>query len=189
VHNSRVPEGGVDYVDLPIYHDELSRALNFTVSDLQENRSGRLSTSQQSNWLRIVTIAIVKSVVILILACVCVAAWLAVGVTTVIGLVPLILAALFLAWTGIFAWYMPPVWRDAKAGLVSSVEGFVTQVEGERSIRTGYMSIPIWTYYWVVDGGQRFWVSGQAYPVLTPARHRLYFLPTSRRLVAAEPIS
>jgi len=69
------------------------------------------------------------------------------------------------------------------------VEGFVKQTERETDIRTAYgQSLPIWTYYWVVDGGQRFWVPGRVYPVLTPARHRLYFLPQTRRIVAAEPI-
>ena len=115
--------------------------------------------------------------------------WVGIGVTTVLGLIPLILAALFLAWVGIFAWYMPPVWRDANAGIVSSVEGYITPAERQASIPAGYVSIPLLSYYWVVDGRQRFWIPGKAYAILTPSRHRLSFLPTSRRVVAVEPIS
>lgn len=123
------------------------------------------------------------------MACACLAAWVALGVTTAAGLIPLVLAVLFLAWIGIVGWYMPPVWRDTQAGAVSSVEGLVTPAEKELTVRAGYMSVPIWSHYWVVDNAQRFWVEPKVYPLLTPARHRLYFLPSSRRLVAAEPIS
>ncbi|TME53381.1 MAG: hypothetical protein E6I53_03000 [Chloroflexi bacterium] len=180
----------VEYVDLPIYHDELSQALNFTASDLQENRAGRLSDSQSSTQQRVVARSVVKSVVLLLLACGGIAGWLAIGVTTILGLIPFFLAVLFLCWIGIFAWYMPPLWRDASAGVVSRVEGFVKQSERRRDIAIGSgQRVPIWTYYWVVDDRQRFWVPGRVYAVLTPARHRLYFLPESRRIVAAEPIS
>jgi len=181
-------DAGAEYVQLPIYRDELARALNFTASDLQENRAGRLSASQRSTQLGVVARSAVKSLILLLLACAGIAGWFVIGVATVLGLIPLALAALFLAWVGIFAWYMPPVWRDADAGVVSSVEGLVTPAERQQSIPAGDANVTIWSYYWVVDGGQRFWVAGKAYPVLTPARHRLYFLPSSRRIVAAEPI-
>ena len=185
-----MPEGGLEYVDLPIYHEKLSHALNFTAADLQENRAGRLSGSQRSAQLRVVARSAAKSVVLLLLAGGCVAAWVAIGVTTVLGLIPLVLAALFLAWIGIFAWYIPPIWRDANASVVFSVEGFVKPAERERDVSVGSgQSIPMWTYYWVVDDRERFWIPGKVYPVLVPARHRLYFLPASRRIVAAEPIS
>ena len=82
------------------------------------------------------------------------------------------------------------MWRDVNAGVVSTVEGFVKGGERETDIRTGPLtSVPIWSYYWTVDGSERFWVTGKAYATLTPARHRLYFLPTARRIVAAEPTS
>jgi hypothetical protein len=83
---------------------------------------------------------------------------------------------------------MFPVWQDVRAGVVSSVEGLVLPLERVTTLSAGYQSIPIWSHYWTVDDGQRFWVPGQVYPVLTPARHRLYFLPSSRRIVSAEPI-
>jgi hypothetical protein len=184
-----MPDGVAEYVRLPIYQDQLCRALSFTPSDLQENRAGRLSASQRSTQLGAVTRSAIKSAVLVLFAVGGVALFAAIGVTTLLGLIPMVLAALFLAWVGIFAWYMPPVWRDVDAGIVSSLEGLVTPAERRRSVTAGNMEVPIWSYYWVVDGGQRFWVPGQVYPVLTPARHRLYFLPSSRRIVAAEPIS
>jgi hypothetical protein len=178
----------VEYGHLPIYRDELARALNFTPADLQENRAGRLSQPQAAARLRGITRSVVKSIVLIILAAGCVASWIAIGVAGVVGLLFLVLAATFLAWVGVLAWFMFPVWEDARGGLVSSVEGFVLPLERVTTISVGAQGIPIWSYYWTVDDGQRFWVPGQAYPVLTPARHRLYFLPSSRRIVAAEPI-
>jgi hypothetical protein len=180
---------GADYVRLPIYRDQLARALNFTESDLQENRAGRLSVSQQSIQRRVVMSSLIKSVVLVLLACAGIALWFATGVTTVLGVIPLVLAALFVAWVAIFARYVPPVWRDANAGVVSSVEGLVTPAERQQNLPAGNAHVAFWSYYWVVDGAQRFWVPGKVFPVLTPARHRLYYLPSSRRLVAAEPIS
>jgi hypothetical protein len=47
--NSDVP---AEYVDLPIYHDELAAALGFTTADLEANRAGRLSAAQRSSWFR-----------------------------------------------------------------------------------------------------------------------------------------
>jgi hypothetical protein len=184
-----MPDAGAEYVALPIYHEELAKALNFTPSDLQENRAGRLSASQCSTQLQAVGRATAKSVVLLVLAVVCVAEAFAIGVTTVLALILLVLAAAFIAFVGIFAWFMPPIWRDAKAGTVSSTEGFVKAAERQTNIGTGSgRSVAFWSYYWVVDDLQWFWVPGKAYPVLTPARHRIYFLPSSRRIVAIEPI-
>lgn len=182
-------DAGAEYVALPIYHEELAKALNFTQSDLQENRAGRLSDSQRSTQLQAVGWATAKSVVLLALAVGCVVGALAIGVTTVLALILLVLAAAFVAFIGIFAWFMPPIWRDAKAATVSSTQGLVRAAERQTNIGTGGgRSLAFWSYYWVVDDLQWFWVPGKAYPVLTPARHRIYFLPSSRRIVAAEPI-
>ena len=74
-------------------------------------------------------------------------------------------------------------WLDVRDGAVSRIEGYVKQTDGET--RTPWTSV--WTFYWTVDG-QRFAV-GKAWAVLVPARHRLYYLPRSRRVVAAEPIA
>jgi len=178
----------VEYVQLPVYRDQLSRALNFTPADLLENRAGRLSQTQAAAQLRGIIRSAVKSIVLLILAAGCVASWIAIGVAAVAGLLFLVLAATFLGWVGVLAWFMFPVWQDSRAGVVSRVEGFVLPLERVTTLSAGSQGIPIWSYYWTVDDGQRFWVPGQAYPVLTPARHRLYFLPLSRRVVAAEPI-
>src|ERR1700693_1377823 len=108
-HNSRMPDAGAEYVALPIYHEELAKALNFTPSDLQENRAGRLSASQCSTQLQAVGRATAKSVVLVVLAVVCVAGAFAIGVTTVLALILLVLAAAFIAFVGIFAWFMPPI--------------------------------------------------------------------------------
>src|SRR5260370_18911813 len=111
------------------------------------------------------------------------------GLTTGLGIVVLVLALPCLAFVGLWARYTIPLWRDASAGLVASVEGFVRGGEQARTVRTSSgVAIPVWRYYWPVDGGQRFWVRGKADAVLMPARHRLYFLPSSRRIVAAEPV-
>lgn len=120
----------------------------------------------------------------------CIAAALAIGITTVIALGALVLAACFAVWIGINVWFLAPVWRDLNSGIVSSVEGLVKGQEKETDIKTGPMtSFPIWSYCWTVDGRDRFWVSGKAYAVLMPARHRLYFLPISRRIVGIEPLA
>jgi hypothetical protein len=182
-------DAGAEYVALPIYHEELAKALNFTQSDLQENRAGRLSASQRSAQLQAVGRATAKSLVLLVLAVACVAGAFAIGVTTVLALIPLVLAAAFVGFVGIFAWFMPPIWRDAQAGTVSSIQGFVKGAERQTNIGIGSgRSAAFWSYYWVVDDLQWFWVPGKAFPVLTPARHRIYFLPSSRRIIAAEPI-
>jgi len=101
----------------------------------------------------------------------------------------LILAALILFLGGYMAVVAFNLSQDLTAGVVSSVEGLVQPSVQVTNMRTvSYVpAMPLWTFYWVV-GDQRFWVSGKAYGVLTPARHRLYFLPLTRRVVAAEPI-
>jgi hypothetical protein len=101
-----------------------------------------------------------------------------------------LLAACFIAFVVLVAWFNIPVWRDLQAGTVSNIEGFVRPAERGTRINTGSgKGVSVWTYSWVVDESQRFSVTGKVYAVLTPARHRLYFLPLSRRIVAAEPIS
>jgi len=182
-------DAGAEYVALPIYHEELGKALNFTQSDLLENRAGRLSASQCSTQLHAVGSASAKSLVLVMLAVACVAGAFAIGVTTVLALILLVLATAFIGFVGIFAWFMPPIWRDAKTGTVLSIQGFVRGAERRTNIGIGSgRSAAFWSYYWVVDDLQSFWVPGKAFPVLTPARHRIYFLPSSRRIVAAEPI-
>ena len=142
-----MPDGAVEYVHLPIYLEELSRALTFTADDLKENRAGRLSASQSAAQLGVVVRSGIKSVVLVLLACGGVALWFVTGVTTVLGLIPLSLAALCLAWVAIFAWYTPPVWRDANAGVVSCVEGLVTPAERQQNIPAGDMVLALWSYY------------------------------------------
>lgn len=184
-----MPERDVDYVDLPIYRDGLAAALKFTPSDLAANRAGRLGASQRSNQLHAIARASVISSVLALVAAGCVAAAIAVGIMTLIGFGALVIAATCAAWIGINVWYLVPVWRDVDAGTVSTLDGFVKASEHETDIKTRPgTSLPVWSYYWTVDDGQRFWVTGKAYAALVPARHRLYFLPSSRRIVAADPV-
>ena len=181
-------DADVEYVKLPIYLEELSQALDFSTSDLEDNRAGRLSAAQLSTQLRVLARSATLAAVFLLLAGACVAGALAVGVTTGLGILILVLALPCLAFVGLWARYAIPRWRDVNAGLVSTVEGFIQGGERETTVRVSSGTMPIWSYYWTVDGGQRFWVRGKAYAVLMPARHRLYFLPSSRRVVAAEPV-
>jgi hypothetical protein len=179
-----------EYVDLPIYHAELASALGFTAADLEANRAGRLAVSQRAAQFRSIARSIAVATVCLLLAVTCITAASNIGISTRLGVQLLLLAGACLVIVGVEAWFAIPLWRDLQAGVVSNVEGFVQPAERETRIRTNYgPGFPIWTFYWIVDNGQRFWVTGKAYGVLTPARHRLYYLPLTRRIVAAEPIS
>ncbi len=185
--NSAVP---AEYVDLPIYHEELAGALGFNEADLEANRAGRLSASQRASWFRQhVYRAVGSAAVCLLLAAGCVALAFAIGIGYQLAWAVLILAALILFLGGYMAVVAFNLSQDLTAGVVSSVEGLVQPSVQVINMRTvSYVpAMPLWTFYWVV-GDQRFWVSGKAYGVLTPARHRLYFLPLTRRVVAAEPI-
>ena len=173
-----------EYVDLPIYHDELASALGFTASDLDANRAGRLSTSQHSALLRAEARRIVGIAVSLLIAAGFIVGAFAIGITTGLSLRFLVFAALAVFVAGLLAFGSLKLWPDITAGNVSSVQGFVNP--GMKEKHVGRNTIP--DFYWDV-GDQRFHVPGKAYGVLTPAPHRLYFLPLTRRIVAAEPIS
>ncbi len=184
-----MPDHDVEYVDLPIYRDQLAAAMNSTPSDLDANRAGRLGANQLSNQKRAMARAVTISLGLALVGAACVAAAVAIGITSLIGFAALAVAACCAAWIGIGAWYNVPVWRDVNAGIVSMTQGFVKATESETDVQTGPGTrLPIWSYSWTVDDLQRFWVPGKAYAALTPARHRLYFLPLSRRIMAAEPI-
>jgi hypothetical protein len=178
-----------EYVDLPIYHEELAAALGFTSADLEANRAGRLSAAQRTFWFRQhVSRAAGSAAVCLLLAAGCVALAFAIGIGYQLAWAILVLAALILFLGGYLAVVTLNLSQDLNAGLISSVEGLVQPSVEVSNMRTvSYLpAMPLWTFFWVV-GDQRFWVSGKAYGVLTPARHRLYFLPRTRRVVAAEP--
>jgi len=180
-----------EYVDLPIYHEELAGALGFNEEDLVANRAGRLSASERAYWFRqYVYRTVASAAVCLLLAAGFVALAFAVGIGYQLAWALLVLAALILFLGSYVAVVAFNLLQDLNAGLVASVEGLVQPSVNVTNLRTvSYMpAMPIWTFYWVV-GDQRFWVSGKAYGVLTPARHRLYFLPRTRRVVAVEPIS
>jgi hypothetical protein len=179
-----------EYVDLPIYRDGLESALKFTPADLQLNRTGRLSDSQRATLHRLITRYVALSILFTLLAA-ATATWaFAIGVATGLGLRVLLVAGALLVFVAVFAWYAIPLWRDTHAGAVSSIEGMVRPAERDTDLRTGYgRIIPIWSYYWIVDDQQRFSVMGNAYAALTPARHHIYYLPLTRRIIAAEPVS
>jgi len=179
-----------EYVELPIYRDQLADALGFRPSDLQANQAGRLTDSQRATQLKKISRAVVTLVVCLAIAIACLAVAAAVGLGTGLGIQIVLLAGCFFAFSVVVSWFNVPVWRDLRAGTVSNVEGFVRPAERATRINTGPgPAVSAWTYSWVVDDAERFSVPGKAYPALTPARHRLYFLPLSRRIVAAEPLS
>ncbi|HYT12026.1 MAG TPA: hypothetical protein VEL12_04475 [Candidatus Nitrosopolaris sp.] len=173
-----------EYVDLPIYHEELASALGFGPSDLDANRAGTLSASQRSALLGSEARRMVASGVSLLIALGFVAAAIAIGVTTGLSVRILVFAAVALFVAGLLAFSSIKLWRDISAGDVLSVQGFVNP--GMKIKPVGRYTVP--DFYWDV-GDQRFHIPGNAYGVLTPAPHRLYFLPLTRRIVSAEPIS
>lgn len=189
VGRARLDDMTAEYVDLPIYHEELARALGFTAADLVANRAGRLTPYERAFQVRLISRAMVVAAACLLIATACVVLAFAIGISTGLSERILIVAAFFGFVAGLMAWTSFPLWQDLKAGLVSSVEGFVQPTAKETRIRTGHgPGMGVLSFYWVVDN-QRFAAPGKAYGVLTPARHRLYFLPLTRRVVAAEPIT
>jgi hypothetical protein len=181
--------GEMEYVELPIYRDQLASALKFTPSDLEVNRGGRLSDSQRATLHRLIARYVALSIVFIVLTGTGVVLAFEIGVGTGLGVRLLLAAGASLVIAAVFAWYGVPLWRDVAAGEVSSIEGMVRPAERETDIRSGSgPRFPIWSYYWIVEDNQRFPVAGMVYAALTPARHRVYFLPLTRRIVAAEPI-
>jgi hypothetical protein len=112
----------------------------------------------------------------------------AIGIGASLSWSVLAVAALLLGADGYFAVVAFHLSEDLNGGVVSSIEGFVQPYMKVTNIATSSYGpgMPVWTFYWLVDD-QRFAVYGKAYGVLTPARHRLYFLPRTRRVVSAEP--
>lgn len=189
---TRVPP---EYVDLPIYRDGLASALGFTPSDLDSNRAGRLSASQRASLLRNLAVRVGTTVLCLL------AAVGSLGVALTIGtdarpkyhsafVQALVIAALLVFAVGASAWSCYKQWRDIMEGVVSSLEDLVEPTDQPIQIRRAWslQRSVFWRYFWVV-GDQRFAVSPKAYIAVTKARHRLYFLPRTRRVLAAEPIS
>jgi hypothetical protein len=178
-----------EYVDLPIYHDELAAALGFTAADLEANRAGRLSVAQRSSWFRkYVYRSVAVSAIVALVAAGCIWIAFAIGIGASLSWSVLAVAALLLGADGYFAVVAFHLSEDLNGGVVSSIEGFVQPYMKVTNIATSSYGpgMPVWTFYWLVDD-QRFAVYGKAYGVLTPARHRLYFLPRTRRVVSAEP--
>jgi hypothetical protein len=184
-----VPDQEVEYVDFPIYHQELESALRFTPSDLAANRSGKLSEAQRALLVKDDAKRIGCVVISLAVAAGCTSIAFAIGITTGLSLRILLLAAIAVFVAGVLGFTSFRLWDDVRRGAVSTLEGFVTPGERETHIdATSGPGTSVVQFYWTVDR-ERFYVSGKAYGVLTPARHRLYFLPLTRRIVAAEPIS
>ena len=173
-----------EYVDLPIYHEELASALGFTPSDLDANRAGRLSAAQRSALLRVEARRMVGTAVSLAIAAGFIVTAFEVGITTGLSAPFVGLAAVAALIAGFLAFGSLKLWPDIRAGSVSSVQGFVNPGMKTRDVGRN----TVLDFYWDV-GDERFHVPGKAYGVLTPAAHRLYYLPLTRRIVAAEPIS
>jgi hypothetical protein len=177
-----------EYTALPLYRDGLSSALGFDPSDLGPNRVGQLGTGERRTQMRQLVITSTGTLVVLALAIVFVIVGFAFGPSARYGFQALLAAAACLFGAGYFGWYGIRLWLDIRAGVVSSIEGFVKPTERATRIGSGLRGATAWTYYWNVDSRERFAVPGKAYGALTPARHRLYYLPRTRRVIAAEPV-
>jgi len=179
-----MPDAQVDYVDFAVYHHELELALRFTPADLEANRQGRLSMPQRVLLVKDDAKRIAAAIVSIVVGVGCVLLALAIGITTELSARILLLVPAAVAVAGLLSWISFRFWEDIRRGEVCSVEGFVTPTD--KLIQTGTAFGPVLDFFWVV-GQQRFRVPGNAYPVLTPARHRIYFLPLTRKIVAVEP--
>ncbi len=188
IAKSKMP---AEYVDLPIYHEELADALGFNQTDLEANRAGRLSASERAFGFRQnVYRPVGGASFCLLLAAGFAALAFAIGFSYLVAWALVVVAALLVFAAGYLAMVAFNIAQDLNSGVVSSVEGLVQPSVQVTNLKTSSSlpAMPLWSFYWAV-GDQRFWVSGKAYGVLTPARHRLYFLPRTRRIVAAEPIT
>ena len=185
-----MPDVGVRYADLPIYQDDLAQGLGFDAAELEMNRAGRLGPAEARLQMRRRVKAIGGSIVFVAAAVGFGFLLRAVGVASVSGVELLVAMALSLVLLGFGTRFATLLSLDLRAGAVESVEGVVKTAES--ATRVGPISVfpgtRIWSYFWCLDNGQRFAVPGGAYAVLTPGWHRLYYLPRSRRLVAAEPV-
>lgn len=165
------------------------RAIGDCEMNSAQEHAGRLSDSQRSSLYRLIGRSAALATLFMILTGLSVVVAFVISITTGLGLLVLLLAGAFAAFVVLFLRYNVPLWRDVNAGAVSSAQGMVRPTERETDLRTGIYKVPIWAYYWTVGNTERFWVTGKAYAALTPAPHRVYYLPRSRRVVAAEPIS
>jgi hypothetical protein len=146
-----------EYVDLPIYHEELAAALGFTSADLEANRAGRLSAAQRTFWFRQhVSRAAGSAAVCLLLAAGCVALAFAIGIGYQLAWAILVLAALILFLGGYLAVVTLNLSQDLNAGLISSVEGLVQPSVEVSNMRTvSYLpAMPLWTFSgsWAING-------------------------------------
>lgn len=185
-----MPDVDVPYADLPIYQDELAQALGFDATELEMNRAGRLGPAEARLQMRRMVKPIGGTLVFLAATAGFGSLLRTVGVASVSGAELLVGMALSLVLVGLGIRFAALLLLDLRAGVVESVEGDVKTAES--ATRVGPIGIfpgtRIWSYSWYLDGGGRFVVPGRAFAVLTPGRHRLFYLPRSRRLVAAEPV-
>lgn len=177
-----------EYVRLPIYLDELARAVGFTSGDLELNRAGRLSSEQRRSLECGLRPRVVGAAVCL--AC---------AVGALVGIVafrpPQNTGAAFLALAGLagfcgvlIASGAARLSQDLKGSTVRDVEGYVTSSESATHLNSRFGPHGTFLrFVWSV-GGDRFVVPGRAYAVLAPAHYRLFFLPRTRRIVALEPL-
>jgi hypothetical protein len=102
-------DDAAEYIQLPIYRDQLARAMYFTPSDIEANRSGRLSDSQRSNQYRLIGRASVLAALFSVLTGLSVWGMFAIGITTGLGVALLLLGGAFAAFVGIFIRYNIPL--------------------------------------------------------------------------------
>lgn len=151
--------------------DALARVHHFDLSSLAANRQGQLSARQRLRLtrgvvgLQVVIVGLMGLLVWMVVKAPQTEPWS----TLIIGL---ILAGVA------YATYRRV--SDLLAGQVAQMEGFVSRVENTSDDSS--------TYYYVLDG-KRFQVSSSAYAALVEGlRYRLYYTPTSKKLISIEPL-
>lgn len=174
----------VPFTAFPIYRAELASALGFDDADLATNRAGQLGALERRTQNRQLLITASGTFGVLVFGVLCL------GLAAVFAFVGGVLLNGVLAFLaslvgfGYFGRFGLRLWLDLRDGAVLSTEGFVKPTSSETRI----LGRSAWTYYWTVDDVERFAVR-KAWGVLMPARHRIYYLPRSRTVVAAEPIA
>jgi hypothetical protein len=156
--------------------DALARANHFSMDDLQVNRDGSLSHSQELRLLGLVSVLIALILITVLGVALAVQGQFLEETPTslvLIGVIVLILSLRLL-------WSVIVMVGDMWVGRVNQTDGQVTRhVHRARNTR----------YYTYQVNGFRFRVSMSAYNALIEGReYRIYFAPRSKRLVAIEPI-
>jgi len=194
-HSGQGVPGAADAGQLPA----LAQANDFTLEDVQVNRQGWMSPRQRERALR----AQGSTIGCLIFALITVGGAIIGGLGISGGIFGLgapngfTVLALVLAWLGLSALLTFLASRGTRKqlgdGRVVFLDGFV---ERERHEYTNSDGVTSTSYAYVVYqpqpnavNQQRFSVTGAAFHALLPGlRYRVYYVPTSNKLVSIEPL-